>query len=129
MGTIQAELKLVIAGNQDISLDGTNRVKNMSEEEYIKYHEAALEIMTGSLAKEAGVTYLEEGTHTFTLGNSAKFTVYASPYTPGSGGWAFPYRPSDDQSISQTATNPILTGVDIVMTYGPPHSILDQVGN
>jgi len=138
MGTIKAELKLVIAGNHDISLDKTRRVENMSEEEYAKYHEAALEIMTGPLAKEAGVTYLEEGTHTFTLNNGAKFTVYASPYTPGSGGWAFPYQPFADRfndanqaAPNQTsiATSPIPSGVDIIMTHGPPHSILDQADN
>ncbi|KAH8590105.1 ser/Thr protein phosphatase family protein-like protein [Bisporella sp. PMI_857] len=136
MGTIEAELKLVIAGNHDISLDKICRVENMSEEEYSEYHEAAFEIMTGPLAKEAGVTYLEEGTHTFTLNNSAKFTVYASPYTPGSGGWAFQYQPSTDRfndanqatpNRTSITTGPIPSGVDIVMTHGPPHSILDQV--
>ena len=59
--------------------------------EYAKYHEAALEIMTGPSAEEAGITYLQEGTSTFTLSNGAAFRVYASPYTAGSGGWAFPY--------------------------------------
>jgi predicted phosphohydrolase len=138
IGTIEAELKLVIAGNHDISLDKTRRVENMSEEEYSKYHEAALETMTGPLAKEAGVTYLAEGTHTFTLKNSAKFTVYASPYTPGAGGWAFTYQPFADRfndanqaapNRTSIATNPIPSDVDIVMTHGPPHSILDQVDN
>lgn len=138
MGTIKAELKLVIAGNHDISLDQICRVENMSEEEYSKYHEDALETMTGTLAKEAGITYLEEGTYTFTLTNGAKFTVYASPYTSGSGGWAFPYQSFEDRfndpnqaAPNQTsiATNPIRLGVDIVMTHGPPYSILDQADN
>jgi Icc-related predicted phosphoesterase len=138
MGTIEAELKLVTAGNHDISLDKTPRVDNMSEEEYSKYHEAALEIMTGPLAQEAGITYLEEGTRTFALNNGAKFTVYASPYTCGSGGWAFPYKPFEDRfndahhvapNRTSIATNHIPSGVDIVMTHGPPYSILDQVDN
>jgi Icc-related predicted phosphoesterase len=136
MGTIEAELKLVIAGNHDISLDNICRVENMSEEEYSKYHEDALEIMTGSLAKEAGVTYLVEGIYSFSLKNGAKFTVYASPYTPGSDSWAFSYKPIEDRfnNTSQTApnrtsiaTHSVPSGVDIVMTHGPPHSILDQV--
>jgi Icc-related predicted phosphoesterase len=134
LGTIDAELKLVIAGNHDISLDPTSRVENMSDEEYAKYHEAALEIMTGPSAKAAGITYLQEGTYTFTLSNGATFKVYASPYTAGSGGWAFPYetfqdRFNDAEQTNQTsiATNSIPSGVDIVMTHGPPHSILDQV--
>ncbi|RDW74142.1 hypothetical protein BP5796_07584 [Coleophoma crateriformis] len=134
LGTIEAELKLVVAGNHDIFLDATPRVENMSDEEYAEYHEAALEIMTGSLAKKSGITYLQEGTHTFTLGNGATFRVYASPYTAGSGGWVFPYGPLEDrfndaQQTNRTsiATNPIPSGVDIVMTHGPPHLILDQV--
>jgi len=138
IGTIEAELKWVTAGNHDISLDKTHRVENMSEEEYSKYHETALQIMTGPLAKEAGITYLEEGVHTFTLNNGAKFTVYASPYTPGSGGWAFQYGALKDRfndanhtapNRTSIATNPIPSGTDIVMTHGPPHSILDQVDN
>jgi Icc-related predicted phosphoesterase len=134
LGTIEAELKLVIAGNHDISLDATPRVENMSDEEYAKYHEAALEIMTGPSAKKAGITYVQEGTYTFTLSNGATLRVYASPYTAGSGGWAFPYEPLEDRfndakQTNQTsiAKNPISSGVDIVMTHGPPHSILDQV--
>ena len=51
IGTIEAELKLVIAGNHDVSLDKTRRVENMSEEEYSKYHEIALEIMMGPLSQ------------------------------------------------------------------------------
>lgn len=127
IGTFEAELKLVIAGNHDISLDPTPRVENMSDEEYARYHEAALEIMTGPSAKEAGITYLQEGTHTFTLRNGATFKIYASPYTAGSGGWAFPHKPLEDRfndaaqsNRTSIATNPILSGVDIVMTHGPP---------
>ncbi|TEY82763.1 hypothetical protein BOTCAL_0027g00010 [Botryotinia calthae] len=118
--TIEAELKLVIAGNHDITLDKQNR--------------SALDIMTGQSAKDAGVTYLTEGTHTFSLKNGAKFTVYASPYTCGSMG--FQYNINEDRFNNSTqvapgqisiATNSIPEGVDIVMTHGPPHTILDQV--
>ncbi|CAD6448541.1 bcbd5bc6-467e-4863-b4dc-57801e7f2b72-CDS [Sclerotinia trifoliorum] len=95
MGTITAELKL--------------------------YHHSALEIMTGQSAKDAGVTYLKEGTHTFTLKNGAEFTVYATPYTCGSMG--FQYQINEDRFNDATqiapgqtsiATNPIPAGVDIV---------------
>jgi Icc-related predicted phosphoesterase len=136
IGSIDAELKLVIAGNHDMTLDKVRRVENMSDEEYTKYHEQAMEIMTGSLAKEAGVTYLEEGTHSFTLQNGARLSVYASPYTPGSGGWGFQYQNHEDRFNSQNQAylgktliggHPIPSGIDIVMTHGPPYSILDQV--
>jgi predicted phosphodiesterase len=69
LAAIPAELKLVIAGNHDLSL-GPNYWKTVPEDEQEgekEDHEEALEIMTGKLAKEAGVTYLEEGTYTFTL--------------------------------------------------------------
>jgi hypothetical protein len=46
--TIEAELKLVIAEIHHISLDKTCRLENMSNEEYSEYHEAAIEIMTGT---------------------------------------------------------------------------------
>ena len=134
MSTIEAELKLVIAGNHDITLDKQNRAENMSDDEYSEYHQSALDIMTGQSAKDARVTYLTEGTRTFSLKNSAKFTVYASPYTCGSMG--FQYKINEDRFNNATqvvpgqisiATNPIPEGVDIVMTHGPPHTILDQV--
>ncbi|PVH85478.1 ser/Thr protein phosphatase family protein-like protein [Cadophora sp. DSE1049] len=136
LSAIPTELRLVIAGNHDISLDPVRRVENMSDEEYAKFHAAALEIMTGWEARSNNIHYLSEGTYTFCLKNEAKFTVYASPYTPGSGGWAFRYEPSEDRfnyaqqtapNRTSIATNPIPPGVDIVMTHGPPHSILDQV--
>jgi hypothetical protein len=93
--------------------------------------------MTGPLAAAAGVTYLEKGTHTFTLANGAKFTVYASPYQPEFNKWAFSYERTEDRfntsgrvagGITSIAQNPVpnFPGVDIMMTHGPPRGILDQ---
>lgn len=74
----EAELKIVIAGNHDVTLD----------EEY--YHETGMarfhryqaedlnavrELWTGVKAKQANIIYLEEGTRTFTLDSGARFTV------------------------------------------------------
>lgn len=95
-----------------------------------------MEVMHGKLAKEAGVTYLQEGLHTFELRNGAKFTVYASPYQPEFCDWAFPYfrhedryNPSEPTALGATciAENPVpdFPGVDIMMTHGPPKDILD----
>lgn len=138
LGQIDAELKLVIAGNHDLSLDGPFWRRKMCEdddEEDHAEHDNAMEIMTGPLAKAAGVTYLEEGTHTFTLQSGVKFTVYASPYQPEFCGWAFPYERNEDRfnlpehtapGITSIATNPIPDSeVDIIMTHGPPKDILD----
>jgi predicted phosphodiesterase len=78
--SIDAELKLVIAGNHDISLDDTyfkrkgeymHRRHGYDEDLPVK----AREMWLGDRAKRTGVTYLEEGTHTFTLKTGAKLRV------------------------------------------------------
>jgi predicted MPP superfamily phosphohydrolase len=77
---IDAPLKLVIAGNHDISLDKEywdRRGQHMHrlKEPDPSVHEKAKELWKGDAAKNAGVTYLEEGVHSFTLANGAKLRV------------------------------------------------------
>lgn len=74
----EAEVKIVIAGNHDITLD--EDFYNQSGK--MIYHrnepqdlEKVREMWTGNHAKEAGIIYLEEGIRTFTLHNGATFTV------------------------------------------------------
>jgi hypothetical protein len=55
-----------------------------------------MSIVTGDVSKECGVTFLEEGTHTFTLDSGTKFTIYALPYTPQYGQSAFQYPTNQD---------------------------------
>lgn len=136
---IDAELKLVIAGNHDLSLDGNYWRQRMGEyDPDLAEHHNATEILKGQLAKQAGVTYLEEGLHTFVLKSGAKFTIYTSPYQPEFCGWAFPYERNEDRfnlqhhsapGVISIAMNPItdFQSVDIIMTHGPPKGILDQV--
>jgi predicted phosphodiesterase len=78
--SIDADLKLVIAGNHDISLDEVyykrkgqymHRRNGYEEDLPVK----AKEMWLGERARRAGVTYLEEGTHTFVLKNGAKLRV------------------------------------------------------
>ena len=136
MSNVDANLKLVIAGNHDMTLDPNywkgHKARNFTEEQ----HERALEIMRGPLAQAAGITYLEEGLSNFTLSNGAKFTIYTSPYTPEFYDWGFPYfRHEDrfnthehvDKANTSIAANPIPDHgiVDIVMTHGPPQFVLD----
>lgn len=77
--TAPAELKLVIAGNHDITLH-----KDLYLERLNKKHrnapedtDAIREMWTGEEARSAGIVYLEEGIRTFELGNGARFTVSA----------------------------------------------------
>lgn len=83
------------------------------------------------------MTHLQEGTHSFTLGNGAKFTIHASPYSPELNSWAFMYECTEDRyneehqvasGVTSIARNPVpeFPGIDIVKTHGPPRAILDQ---
>jgi hypothetical protein len=96
LAQIPAELKLVIAGNHDLSLDKEyytaqdpisgdyhSTATRIDERGFHPQNaEIAEQIWTGQEAKSAGVTYLTEGIHTFRLKNGAQFTVYASPWQP-----------------------------------------------
>lgn len=80
LGSIDAKLKLVIAGNHDLTLDDVyyqrkgpymHRSHGFDPQMPAK----AKEMWTGERARRAGVTYLEEGTHTFRLANGAQLRV------------------------------------------------------
>ncbi|KAL8917095.1 MAG: hypothetical protein Q9172_005980 [Xanthocarpia lactea] len=125
-----AELKIVIAGNHDVTLDEPYYEKIGKR----KFHrnigedlEVVREMWTGEKAKKAGIVYLDEGVRTFTLSNGARFTIYASPYQPEFCNFAFPYRRDEDR-FNQEAKNPIPDhpNIDILLTHGPPAGILDR---
>ena len=137
LASIDAKLKLVIGGNHDLDLDKQYWLTHLDEGDEPEDHDNAMDVMKGTLAAEAGVTYLEEGTHTFTLENGSKLTVYASPYTPAFNDMAFPYdhdadRFNNEQDVipgaRSIAKNPIpnFGEVDVIMTHGPPKGILDH---
>lgn len=137
---IPAELKLVIAGNHDLDLDGEWWRSHPEKAKNPAQHEAAVEVMKGPQAIEDGVTYLEEGIHSFTLQNGARFTVYASPWQPEFYDWAFNYPRNQDRyntpeqaapGVTSVALNPIpdFGVVDVIMTHGPPKGILDSTSH
>lgn len=78
LAAADAELKIVIAGNHDITLheeyydrDGRDMFHRGKSEDL----EQIREMWMGEAAKKAGIVYLEEGTRTFELSNGARFTV------------------------------------------------------
>ncbi|TKA62835.1 hypothetical protein B0A55_09160 [Friedmanniomyces simplex] len=125
---INAPLKLVIAGNHDFTLDLPVFKKKLAEipppvddavvkREYGDFGEAR-DLL--EQATDAGIVLLDEGTHSFGLANGAKLTVYASPYTPSQSDWGFSYDPQQEEHDWS-----IDTAVDVVITHGPPHGVLD----
>ncbi|KAK8217306.1 hypothetical protein M8818_001559 [Zalaria obscura] len=153
LAQIDAPLKLVIAGNHDLTLDGEWMGEGVGRpqrayatvEEARREHEGAVEMWKGNgRARREGVVFFEEGVHGFVLRNGARLTVYASPYTPSFQSWAFDYEhnedrfnppspsisPSPSPSYTNISTAPIPSfgasdQVDVIITHGPPRNRLD----
>lgn len=124
---INAPLKLVIAGNHDFTMDIPAFRKKVADARppldpdlvrkvYGDYGDAR-QILED--ARAAGIIFLDEGSHQFTLENGAILTVYASPWTPSLGDWGFQYPPGQGHKFE------ITKGVDLVITHGPPKGIMD----
>ncbi|KAK4160308.1 Metallo-dependent phosphatase-like protein [Cladorrhinum sp. PSN259] len=110
--SINAPLKIVIAGNHDFTLDepayqdkaNTARrlfsiTLELMRKEYGNPGDAYRLISQGS----EGMHFPDEGMHHFHLGNGADLTIYTSPFTPSiEADW-----------------------VDVVTTHGPPKGVLD----
>ncbi|MCJ1472168.1 hypothetical protein MMC13_000815 [Lambiella insularis] len=126
-----AELKIVIGGSHDLSLDPEymalvdmgGRPFEGPENDTWK----VMELWKGPEAQAAGIVYLEEGIHTFELKNGAKFTIYATPYTPMFRDLAFAYPHKLDRFNCMNADNriPSFPAIDVLLTHGPPWGILD----
>ncbi|KAK1977070.1 calcineurin-like phosphoesterase [Colletotrichum cereale] len=127
--SLDAPLKLFIAGNHDLSLDPPSLRRKIEEaerftKETFDSHSVDQELLGIKRlideAKAERIVFLEEGNHEFVLGNGAVLKVYASPYTPSTEGWAFEYSTHDFN---------IDSGTDVVITHGPPRGVLDISGD
>ncbi|KAL8707455.1 MAG: hypothetical protein Q9225_007752 [Loekoesia sp. 1 TL-2023] len=131
LAAADAELKIVIAGNHDITLD--EKYYNSTGKKWMHRNigedlDVVKDMWTGEEAKKARIVYLEEGVRTFTLKNGARFTIYTTPYQPEFCNWAFPYERDEDRFNPPNAKNPIPSWpeIDILLTHGPPMGILDE---
>ncbi|KAK3501412.1 Metallo-dependent phosphatase-like protein [Neurospora crassa] len=136
--SIDAPLKLVIAGNHDFSLDET-AFENLTAEATTKCHVEpelikkeygdfgqARELCSNS--EDESIIFLDEGIHSFRLQNGAALTVYASPFTPSRDahqGFQFKHNDEHDFSISPSDNK----RVDIAITHGPPKGVLDRTSS
>ncbi|THX11180.1 Metallo-dependent phosphatase [Aureobasidium pullulans] len=134
LASIDAPIKLVIAGNHDRTLDKTWMEKHQNHLWDGETYEEAREVWFGEKgrARREGVVMLEEGVHEVPLENGGVLTLYTSQYQPEFCDWAFPYWKHEDRyNISNVlidakhiSANPIPSfsakQLDVICTHGPP---------
>ncbi|CAG8198983.1 unnamed protein product [Penicillium olsonii] len=129
---INAPLKLVIAGNHDFTMDIPMFHKKVAEapslERELVERAYGYDGEARRLFEDTGITFLDEGVHSFHLQNGALLTVYASPYTPSLGDWGFQYHPDQGHDFMIDASSHTHS-IDIVITHGPPRGILDYTNS
>ncbi|KAK1978243.1 calcineurin-like phosphoesterase [Colletotrichum cereale] len=127
------ETKIVIAGNHDLTLDPAFYAQHGSHfhnnEPQSPRDCAAL--LTGSPT----ITYLNHESATVRLASPAGphtcFSVFASPYSPRNGLWAFGYDAPQHGGVGAAADLPTLwddipLDADVVVTHTPPHTHCDE---
>lgn len=141
INSVEAELKIVIPGNHDRTLDRAYYDRYPNQHcHWEKYSDDVLgeikDMYVGEKARQSGIRYLEEGTASFKLKNGARLNVYASAWQPEFCNWAFGYSREGDrfnlhpQGIGPENPVPDFNadagGVDIMITHGPPKGMMDR---
>lgn len=145
--SLPAPLKIVIPGNHDLTLDSAYCSNHPLLYGWRRPHTqddlaCAKDLYTNDEAHKAGIVYVVEGIHTFTLLNGAKLTVWVSAFTPEFCGWAFAYsRDTDLFNVTEEhkPDHPVraydfnasndpdgASPIAIMITHGPPKGILDK---
>ncbi|KAF3008476.1 hypothetical protein E8E13_004609 [Curvularia kusanoi] len=117
------EVKIVVAGNHEITLD-----EQFYEEKGSRWKWPAWQSPRGCmklLRESKTITYLENQSMTVYLkdptGPQTCFKVFGSPSTPGPGNWAFQYQEKDADRLWSS----IATDTDVVVTHTPPKGHCD----
>ncbi|EFQ26028.1 calcineurin-like phosphoesterase [Colletotrichum graminicola] len=127
------ETKIVIAGNHDLTLDPVFYAQqgNHFHNQKPQSPRACAALLTGSPT----ITYLKHESATVRLASPAGphtcFSVFASPYSPRNGLWAFGYDAPQHGGVGATADLPTLwddipLDADVVVTHTPPHTHCDE---
>ncbi|CAD0087421.1 unnamed protein product [Aureobasidium mustum] len=132
LNTINAPLKLVIAGNHDFTLDDTLYRKKLAESYLpLPQGDCSVKSIYGDFGEaralfdaerfnNSGIVFLEEGVHDIELANGVVLRVYASPFVPSEENhYGYHYDPLPGHTWD------IPSDVDIVTTHSPPKGVLD----
>ncbi|KAF3118599.1 hypothetical protein TWF703_004800 [Orbilia oligospora] len=134
---IPAELKILIAGNHDTTLDVVRDHVNDSfdsDDEENKLNTKQVECreyLTSKEMKAKGIFYLENEVETFKLKNGAMLTVFGSPYTPRGPrphhNGAFRYNSDIDFWGKFEGVDGLKAEkLDVAVIHGPAYKILDS---
>lgn len=118
------EVKIVIAGNHDITLDPI-----FYKEHGLRFHNQSPQEPQACIdlfKKYPSITYLNhESSHIYLKredGPRTSFKVFGSPYSPANGIWAFSYPPEHASLL----WDQIRLDTDIVITHTPPKYHCDE---
>ena len=118
------EVKLVIAGNHDITLD--QAFYEESGDHHHGRHLQDAEACRKLMEQYPSITFLHHESVGVTLlkpdGPRTSFKVFGSPYSPARGTWAFGYQP--DEAFDLWSQIPL--DADVVVTHTPPRNHCDQ---
>ncbi|KAK1481734.1 calcineurin-like phosphoesterase [Colletotrichum tamarilloi] len=128
------ETKIVVAGNHDITLDADFYSQHGSH--FHNQTPQSPQDCAALLTNSPSITYLDHETATIRLsspsGPRTSFTVFASPYSPRNGLWAFGYDAPQHGSVGAAASDlptlwdDIPLEADVVVTHTPPHTHCDE---
>lgn len=116
-------VKIIIAGNHDLPLHA-----EWYEDSYYGFHDKKesstmiRSLVDNDANRGRGLIYLQDEQYTFsTKEGGREWSVYGSPWQPYFGGWAFNYLPEEASDRVS-----VIPEVDILLTHGPPHNVLDK---
>jgi len=118
------EVKIVIAGNHDITLD--SRFYDQHGLYFHNQHPQDTAKCQGLFKNSASITYLEHEAVVVNLshpnGPRTTFKIFGSPYSPAKGMWAYGYTAEEASHI----WDDIPLDSDIVVTHTPPKYHCDE---
>ncbi|KAF9461874.1 Metallo-dependent phosphatase-like protein [Collybia nuda] len=116
-------VKIVIAGNHDLTLHEGWYEQNYSRWGNVMHpRSAVMELLKGPKAVKAGVVYLQDEAHEFSLGNGRRtWSIYGSPWSPEFFNWAFNYKRGEEATKLVSK----FPKTDILLTHGPIAGIFD----
>ncbi|KAL5001499.1 Metallo-dependent phosphatase-like protein [Aspergillus recurvatus] len=125
IATADYEVKIVVCGNHDITLDAPFYSKNSTKfhNKHLENPQECLEIITTA---SPSIVFLQHQSALVRLrkagGPNTVFKIFGSPYSQCDGDWAFLYEPDEAEELWRD----IPLDADIVVTHMPPRFACDD---